>query len=109
MFDSLALNVVISLVFIYSLYSLLVTTLNEIIASFFSLRAKTLEKGIKRMLTDNGDKVNSIVDKFYQQPLIKYLGEDNAKKPAYLTSSSFSKALVHLCNDLAAGAPDTHA
>ncbi|WP_310559701.1 hypothetical protein [Flavobacterium sp.] len=109
MFDSIALNVVISLVFIYSLYSLLVTTLNEIIASFFSLRAKTLEKGIKRMLTDNGDKVNSIVDQFYQQPLIKYLGEDNTKKPAYLTSASFSSALVHLCDDLAAGAPDTQA
>lgn len=86
MLDSIALNVVISLVFIYSLYSLLVTTLNEIIASFFNLRAKTLEKGIQRMLTDNGDKVNTVVDQFYQQPLIKYLGENNTKKPSYLTS-----------------------
>lgn len=109
MFDSIAFNVVISLVFIYSLYSLLVTTLNEIIASFFKLRSKTLEKGIKRMLTDNGEKVNVIVDKFYKQPLIKYLGEDNTKKPSYLSSKSFSAALVHLCNDLAAGAPDTQA
>lgn len=98
--DSVALNVVISLVFIYSLYSLLVTTLNEGIASLFNLRAKTLEKGIKRMLTDNGDKVNAIVDAFYQQPVIKYLGEDNTKKPAYLSSQSFSNALVHLCKDL---------
>lgn len=107
MFDSIALNVVISLVFIYSLYSLLVTTLNEIIASFFKLRSKTLEKGIKRMLSDNGDPVNAIVDRFYQQPVIKYLGEDNTKKPSYLSSKSFSSALVHLCNDLAAGAPVT--
>ena len=107
MLDSIALNVIISLVFIYTLYSLLVTTLNEIIASFLNLRAKTLEKGIRRMLTDNGSKVNSIVDQFYKQPLIKYLGEDNTKKPSYLTSSSFSNALVHLCNDLAAGAPNT--
>jgi len=44
MLDSMALNVVLSLVFIYSLYSLLVTTLNEIIASFLNLRAKTLER-----------------------------------------------------------------
>lgn len=107
MFEVIALNVVISLVFIYSLYSLLVTTLNEGIASVFNLRSKTLEKGIKRMLTDNGDKVNAIVDKFYDQPLIKYLGEDNTKKPAYLTSDSFSSALVHLCNDLASGAQNT--
>ena len=109
MSDSIALNVVISLVFIYSLYSLLVTTLNEIIASFFNLRAKTLEKGIRRMLTDNGDKVNTIVDAFYKQPAIKYLGENNTKKPSYLTSASFSHALVYLCTNLAAGAPDAQA
>lgn len=109
MSDSIALNVVISLVFIYSLYSLLVTTLNEIIASFFNLRAKTLEKGIRRMLTDNGDKVNTIVDAFYKQPAIKYLGENNTKKPSYLTSASFSHALVYLCTDLAAGATDAQA
>jgi hypothetical protein len=53
MINSVALNVVISLVFIFLPYSLLVTTINEIIASVLKLRAKTLEKGIKRMLTDN--------------------------------------------------------
>ncbi|MFY7937196.1 MAG: hypothetical protein ACOVOQ_07460 [Flavobacterium sp.] len=100
MLDSIALNIVISLVFIYTLYSLLVTTLNEMIASFFNLRAKTLEKGIKRMLTDQSDKNNSIMNQFYQQPLIKNLGEKNNKKPSYISSKSFSKALVYLCNDL---------
>jgi len=106
MFDSIALNVVISLVFIYLLYSLLVTTLNEGIASFFNLRAKTLEKGIRRMLTDHGDQVNGIVDDFYKQPLIKYLAEDNTKKPSYLNSASFANALVHLCHDLATDLPE---
>jgi hypothetical protein len=101
MLDSIALNVVISLVFIYLLYSLLVTTINEGIASLFKLRAKTLEKGIKRMLTDFDDNQNSILEKFYKLPDIKYLGEDNTKKPAYLNSSSFSNALIHLCKDLA--------
>lgn len=101
MINSVALNVVISLVFIYLLYSLLVTTINEGIASVLRLRSKTLEKGIKRMLTDNDDKINSILSKFYSQPDIKYLGEDNTKKPAYISSASFSKALIHLCKDLA--------
>jgi Ca2+/Na+ antiporter len=109
MFDSVVLNMVISLVFIYSLYSLLVTTINEIAASFFSLRAKTLEKAIARMLTDNNEKLNETVTKFYQQPLIKYLAEDNTSKPSYLTSASFANTLVHLCNDFAAGAPETQA
>jgi hypothetical protein len=101
MMDSIALNVVISLVFIYLLYSLLVTTINEGIAAVFRLRARTLEKGIKRMLTDNGDKTNPILEKFYKLPDIKYLGETNTKKPAYISSSSFSKAIIHLCKDIA--------
>ena len=52
MFNSIALNVVISLVFIFLLYSLLATTINEGIAAMFNLRAKKLEKAIKRMLDD---------------------------------------------------------
>jgi hypothetical protein len=103
MLDSIALNVIISLVFIYSLYSLLITTLNEGIAAIFNLRAKTLEKGIKRMLTDNGDKKNTIVNQFYQQPIVKFLGETNNKKPSYLSSKTFAEALIHLCKKLATG------
>jgi len=52
MFNSVALNVVIGLVFIFLLYSLLATTINEAIAATFNLRAKKLEKAIKRMLDD---------------------------------------------------------
>jgi hypothetical protein len=52
MTGNVALDVVISLVFIYLLYSLLATTINEAIASIFNLRAKKLEKAITRMLED---------------------------------------------------------
>lgn len=99
MLDSIALNVVISLVFIYLLYSLLVTTIHELLASFLKLRAKTLEKGIKRMLTDNGGSAGSVLQQFYDLPIIKYLGESDTKKPSYLASTTFSTALVHLCKE----------
>jgi hypothetical protein len=52
MFNSAVLNVVIGLVFIYLLYSLLATTINEAVASVFNLRAQKLEKAITRMLDD---------------------------------------------------------
>lgn len=98
MTDSVALNVVVSLVFIFLLYSLLVTIVNEIIASLFRLRSKTLQKGIRRMLTDDGTTVNSLVDSFFNQPAIKFLGEDNKnKKPSYLSSNSFAKGLFEMC------------
>lgn len=52
MFGSIVLDVVIGLVFIYLLYSLLATILQEIISTWLSFRAKVLERAIIRMLSD---------------------------------------------------------
>ncbi|MCO4293406.1 hypothetical protein NF867_11065 [Solitalea sp. MAHUQ-68] len=52
MFGSVVLNVVIGLVFIYLLYSLLATILQEIISTWLGFRAKILERAIIRMLSD---------------------------------------------------------
>ena len=52
MFNSAAIEVVIGLVFIYILYSLLVTIITELIATIINKRGKILRKGIQRMLDD---------------------------------------------------------
>ena len=52
MLDSVVLDIVIGLVFIYLLYSLLATIIQEIIASYFGFRAKILERAVFRMLED---------------------------------------------------------
>jgi hypothetical protein len=62
--NSPILNVAIGLVFIYTLYSLLVTILNEIVATTFSLRAHLLAKAIDRMLEEENE--------HYWQALIQY-------------------------------------
>lgn len=46
MFNTPILDIVIGLIFVFLLYSLLVTALNEAIATTFGLRAKMLKKGI---------------------------------------------------------------
>src|SRR4051812_32709257 len=56
MFDSEAINIIISLVFIYLLYSLLGTILQEIIATNIQLRGRILRQGISRMLDDGAAK-----------------------------------------------------
>jgi hypothetical protein len=120
MFNSVVLDVVIGLVFIYLLYSLLATIIQEIIATYIGLRARTLKKGIARMLDDekvndlDDEKVNNLDDEkvnnkvnskdndqlskaFYAHPLIKYLGENKThSKPAYLTAQNFSKVMIDL-------------
>ena len=64
MFNNVVLNVVIGLVFIFLLYSLLATTLCELIATFVGLRAKSLASAIRRMLDDEPGKNNIYTDLF---------------------------------------------
>ncbi|MBL0741981.1 hypothetical protein [Chryseolinea lacunae] len=100
MTGSVALDVVIGLVFVYLLYSLLATILQEILATnIIRLRAKVLEKAIKRMLDDTGSVRQTkelLSTAFYQTPLIKYLGPTNGKTPAYIAARNFSKALLDI-------------
>jgi hypothetical protein len=96
MFNSGVLNVVIGLVFIFLLYSLLATIIQELFATIISMRASLLKKGIARMLDDNKTQ-NSISTAFYQHPLIKYLGGNKLhKEPSYLTAQNFSKVFLDM-------------
>jgi hypothetical protein len=52
MTGSIAIDVVIGLVFIYLLYSLLATVVAEIISTNLGLRSKNLREAIDRMIND---------------------------------------------------------
>jgi hypothetical protein len=96
MFNSGVLNVVIGLVFIFLLYSLLATIIQELIATYTGMRARILKRGIARMLDD--DKTNNAVSMaFYDHPFIKFLGENKFfKKPSYLSAQNFAKVFIDL-------------
>jgi len=114
MFDLVVIDVVIGLIFVYLLYSLLATIVQEIIATNFSFRAKVLEKAIMRMLDDGDSNRNRILSflalffvpkgkpprmtaLFYKHPLIKYLAPDKwQSRPSYLSAQNFSKVVVDL-------------
>lgn len=125
MTGSTALDIVIGLTFIYLLYSLFATLIQEILATNLSFRAKILEIAIIRMLNDDDTSVksyfqnffkrlssirkllfarenklltnNSLAHHFYQNPLIKYLAQDSwHSKPSYLDKTNFSKVLIDI-------------
>ena len=120
MFDNVALNVVIGLVFIYLLYSLFATVLSEIFATYIGLRARNLKEAVDRMLNDEDDDDNGLLSRlldtikltknptnpriinFYNHPEIKYLGSTGIfKVPSQFKAVSFSKTLLNLLNEAA--------
>ncbi len=113
MFDSVALNVVIGLVFIFLLYSLLATVISELIATALGLRARNLKEAIDRMLNDEKETgpirrlwdslkfmknpENKVVNSFYSHPGIKYLGSSGLFRiPSFFKADTFSKTVISL-------------
>ncbi|WBL41207.1 hypothetical protein PBT90_10610 [Algoriphagus halophytocola] len=106
------LDIFISLVFVYLLYSLLAMTVIEAITSTFSSRAKNLITGIDRLLADDQqskrinhtmlnlfwvDTINPLTKAFYAHPSIKYLGHKGLNsKPSYIAKDRFASTLVDL-------------
>lgn len=52
MFSNLAIDVALGLIFIYLLYSLLASVVQELVARIFNSRARLLTKGLRRMLEE---------------------------------------------------------
>lgn len=89
MFGSNLLDVALGLTFVYLLFSLLVTVVNELIATYTRMRAKNLEAAISRMVF-TGDFKN----KFYEHPLIKSLVKKDGKAPSYIEAKTFAKVVT---------------
>ncbi|MCH7525564.1 MAG: hypothetical protein IIC74_11365, partial [Bacteroidetes bacterium] len=131
MTGSVALDVVIGLVFIFLLYSLLASIIQEMIANFFGLRARNLKQGIVRMLEDEPSSTRKniisdvlsdikqsilrifstnetgLLESFYSQPSIKYLASGKFfSKPSYISEANFSKAIMDILKEESEGETD---
>ncbi|MEQ9298699.1 MAG: hypothetical protein RIF33_09060 [Cyclobacteriaceae bacterium] len=87
------LEIVIGLVFVYLLFSILVTLVVEYISAASSLRAKNLKRIIQRALDDNGSNLSAV---FYNHPSIKYLGKKDGDLPSNISSDKFAKVVLDL-------------
>lgn len=93
-----ATDVAIGLVFLYLLLALLVTTLQELVASILEWRAKNLYAAIEDMLK-NGEE-SELVKKLYEHTLIKNLIQRNRDKlPSYMPSKTFAMALLDVLQE----------
>ena len=67
------LNIIIGLIFTVLILSLLATTIQELIASFFSLRGRYLEDALRAMFdtTDKGSGASNLFKQFQENPILK--------------------------------------
>ncbi len=91
--DLTLLDVAIGMVLIYSLLSLICSTINEGLSSFFSLRAATLEKGLENLLSS--DLAKKVYDHHLVQGLVqKDIVLRGTRKPSYIPTRTFVLTLL---------------
>jgi len=92
MFGLPVLDVAIGMAFLYLLFALMCTTLNEIIASAFDRRAKMLRRGIRSLVGSE-----QLVDALYRHPAIASLAPIEKRGdplPSYIPASRFAQAIT---------------
>ena len=116
MFGSAVVEVAIGMVFSFLLLSLVASASNETVSSLFSLRAFTLQQGLKKLLNDATG--TQIVKMMYDHPMIsalahpsmgqravgKMLRKDVANLPPYIPAHTFTTVLMDVM--VAAVVPD---
>jgi hypothetical protein len=95
--DLTLLDVAIGMVMIYSLLSLICSTINEGISSFFALRAATLQKGLENLL--GSDLAKQLYDHHLVQGLVqKDIVFRGKRKPSYIPTRTFVVTLLDTLN-----------
>ncbi|MFL5780153.1 MAG: hypothetical protein ACJ760_02465 [Thermoleophilaceae bacterium] len=113
------MDVLIGMLFVYVLFSLICSAVNEAIASLFAWRAKNLETAIRNMLEDeHGEGGTNLAKEFYDNPRIRSLSRHPEKSftrpgnfkrarrlPSYIPPRKFALAFL---DTVAPGDEDGH-
>ena len=97
MFGSSIVDIAIGIVFVFFLLSLMTSTINEIILSFFNMRGRYLLDGLKTLLDDDH---THLVSQLYNHGQIfgLFKGNFNPRKkgnlPSYIPSQNFATAFL---------------
>ncbi|HEX8664227.1 MAG TPA: hypothetical protein VF744_09385 [Beijerinckiaceae bacterium] len=93
----------LGMILIFLFTSLVVTAIQEIVASIFSLRAKALESTLKALLDGADAEKTPAFAAFKDNPLIKALYDANGSRPSYIPARSFALAVMNMAPAVAAG------
>lgn len=103
------LDVVIGLAFIFLLFSLAVSALNELILSALDKRSDFLAQALGELLADRSELETGRLKKFFSHGLVDSFSRKAKGKPAYLPSKVFVSALLDMICPVPAGEERTMA
>lgn len=104
MFGSEPLDVAIGLIFTFLLLGLICSVVNELIARLIALRSRTLEVGIRNLLSGKDANAKEFSEAFYEHSLIKGLYRKGwfdkifkrKGRPSYIPNPTFAIALLDI-------------
>jgi len=109
LFNSTILDVAVGLIFVYLLFAIICTTVNEWIAGIFNIRSKNLKTAIEQLLDGQtgkdpktGQEISDaswFLKQFYEHPLIVGMhqgGQKSGVHPAYIPSRTFATAVMDI-------------
>jgi hypothetical protein len=85
------LDVIIGLVFVFTMLSIVCSAIAEGIEALVKRRARHLEAGLERLLAADG---SSYVSQFYAHPLIRAFSDPGGRRPSYVPPRSFALAVL---------------
>jgi hypothetical protein len=98
MFGSSILEIAIGLIFIYLLFSLICTAINEQISALLNKRGENLFDGIRNLLNDPA--FTGLAQKLYNHGLVDGISQANknpnkpGRRPSYIDNGTFALALL---------------
>lgn len=95
--NSPILDIAITLIFIYFLLGLIISSVNEIIMSFIKKRQNLLKIAINELIYD--DNWKEVSAKLIESPFIQALKKKNDHFPAYIPARNFAQALLDVLRD----------
>lgn len=102
MFDSPILEVIVGLIFVYSLLSILVTQINSIVSNFLKLRASYLRAGLDHLIQDPVMRA-----KVFTHPLVRLVKGDMVLPDQRIDENQAERITQRPLNDLTWLAPKT--
>ncbi len=91
------LDLLIGLTFVFLIFSLVVTALNELILSWLDRRATFLREGLEELLgvpSDRADGQPNPVDELCKHPLVNPLSRRGQTRPSYIDPTIFARAYL---------------